>query len=274
MTVARPATPASDADTSLARRIEALSPWFHDMQLGPFQTAPDHFLYDYPASKWRRIAPFVPDDLRGRTVLDIGCNAGFYAIEMKRRGADRVVGIDEDERYLAQARLACEVTGCDVELRQLSVYDVARLGETFDIVLFMGVLYHLRHPLLALDLVRAHVARDMLLFQSLQRGAAQIAHLRQDYAFEDADHFHDPGYPRLHFVEREYAHDWTNWWIPNRACSEAMLRAAGFSIENRVPEDVYLCRAAEVPYGHLGEAAVYPATGQGDGQGERQGERR
>jgi tRNA (mo5U34)-methyltransferase len=267
MTVARPAAVA-DADARLAQRIEALSPWFHNMQLGPFWTAPDHFLYDYPASKWRRIAPFLPDDLRGRTVLDIGCNAGFYAIEMKRRGADRVVGIDEDERYLDQARLACEVTGCEIELRRLSVYDVGLLGETFDVVLFMGVLYHLRHPLLALDLVRAHVARDMLVFQSLQRGASEVAELRQDYAFEDTDHFHKPGYPRLHFVEREYAHDWTNWWIPNRACSEAMLRAAGFRIDERVPEDVCICRAAEVPYSHWKEAAVYPARRPERGQGD------
>ena len=254
----------------LAQRIEALSPWFQNMNLGGHWTAPDHFLHDYPASKWRRMAPFLPDDLTGRTVLDIGCNAGFYAIEMKRRGADRVVGIDEDERYLAQARLACEVTGCAVELQRLSVYDVARLGERFDIVLFMGVLYHLRHPLLALDLIHAHVSRDMLVFQSLQRGSAEIAELREDYGFEETDLFHNPGFPKLHFVEREYAHDWTNWWIPNRACAEAMLRAAGFVIETRVPDDVYICRRGEVPYSHWEEAAVYPARGTGD---KREGER-
>jgi ribosomal protein L11 methylase PrmA len=58
-----------------------------------------------------RFAHAVPEDLTGRTVLDIGCNAGFYAIEMKRRGAARVVGVDSDERYLDQARFAAEVTG-------------------------------------------------------------------------------------------------------------------------------------------------------------------
>ncbi len=255
--------PASD---DLARRIEALAPWFQNMNLGGQWTAPDHFLYDYPGSKWRRMAPFLPDDLSGRTVLDIGCNAGFYAIEMKRRGAERVVGIDEDGRYLAQARLACEVTGCPVELRQLSVYDVARLGERFDVVLFMGVLYHLRHPLLALDLIHAHVSRDMLVFQSLQRGSSEIPELRENYGFEETHQFHHPGFPRLHFVEREYAHDWTNWWIPNSACAEAMLRSAGFTIEKRVPEDVYVCRHGEVPFGQQMEAAVYPAR-------KREGER-
>ena len=272
MTKARSVELAPDPDASLSRRIEELSPWFHNMQLGPFWTAPDHFLHDYPASKWRRLAPFLPEDLTGRTVLDIGCNAGFYAIEMKRRGAERVVGIDEDERYLAQARLACEVTGCEVELRRLSVYDVALLGERFDIVLFLGVLYHLRHPLLALDLIHAHAARDMLVFQSLQRGSGEIAEPREDYDFEETDVFHNPGYPKLHFVEREYAHDWTNWWIPNRACSEAMLRAAGFTVETRVSEDACICRRGRVPYSQWDEAAVYPAGDRGEGE-KREGER-
>ncbi len=108
--------------------------------------------------KWQRFAHAIPPDLTGKTVLDIGCNGGFYSIEMKRRGAERVLGIDFDDDYLAQARFAAEVTGLDIEFRKLSVYDVGALGERFDIVLFMGVLYHLRHPLLALDLIREHVA--------------------------------------------------------------------------------------------------------------------
>ncbi len=100
------------------------------------------------------------------SVLDIGCNAGFYSLEMKRRGAARVLGIDTDERYLRQARFAAEVTGLEVEFARLPVWDVAALGERFDLVIFMGVLYHLRHPLLALDLIHEHVAKDLLLFQS------------------------------------------------------------------------------------------------------------
>ena len=101
-------------------------------------------------------------------MLDIGCNAGFYAMEMKRRGAARVVAIDSDERYLDQARLVAETLGHgDVEFAKLDVYDVAKLGERFDLVIFMGVLYHLRHSLLALDLIREHVAGDLMLFQTM-----------------------------------------------------------------------------------------------------------
>ncbi|MFL6785169.1 MAG: DUF1698 domain-containing protein, partial [Sphingomicrobium sp.] len=99
--------------SNLKERVAALSPWFHNIDLGGVWTAPDHFLGDYPGDKFRRFAPHLPDDLSGRTVLDIGCNAGFYSIEMKRRGAQRVLGIDSDERYLAQARFATKTLGFD-----------------------------------------------------------------------------------------------------------------------------------------------------------------
>src|SRR5204863_6586284 len=108
---------------------------------------------------------------------------GFYSLEMKRRGADRVVGVDSDVRYLAQARLASEVEGLDVEYRQLSVYQLAELGERFDVVLFMGVLYHLRHPLLALDLLHQHVVKDLLVCQSMLRGSRQLSPVAEDYPF-------------------------------------------------------------------------------------------
>ena len=238
-------------------RVRALGDWFHNLDLQGVRTAPEHFLGDYPREFWRAIENTVPWDLRGKTALDVGCNAGFFSIEMKRRGADRVVGIDSDPRYLAQARLASEITGADIELRQLDVYDVAKLEEKFDVVLFLGVLYHLRHPLLALDLLRQHVTRDLLLVQTLLRGSlAPPREWENDYPFEETEVFEDPRWPKMHFVEHEYAHDWTNWWIPDRACAAAMLRSAGFAIEDNPMPQVFVCRAAELP---TGSGAVYPA---------------
>jgi tRNA (mo5U34)-methyltransferase len=237
-------------------RVAALGPWFHNLDLNGVRTAPQHFLGDYPAVKWRRFAAAIAPDLSGCSVLDIGCNAGFYAIEMKRRGAARVVGIDSDEGYLSQARFAAKVSDCDIEFHRLSVYDVAALGERFDIVLFMGVLYHLRHPLLALDLIHAHAARDLLVFQSMQRGSDDVDAVASDYGFQETEHFESRGYPRLHFVEHEYAGDWTNWWIPNRACTEAMLRSAGFAITTHPEPEVYICRRVGAP---RGAEPVYPA---------------
>jgi tRNA (mo5U34)-methyltransferase len=231
--------------SDLQSRITALGPWFHNFDLDGIETAPEHFLGDFPRCKWRDLADALPADLAGWTVLDIGCNAGFYALEMKRRGADRVVAIDSDPRYLNQAALAMEVTGLSIELRQMSVYSLADLRCRFDLVLFMGVLYHLRHPLLALDLIRTHVVEQLMVCQSLQRGERRIASMALDYPFEETAIFRDEAAPRMQFVEHSFAGDPTNWWIPNIACMEAMLRSAGFHIEGRRGEDIYLCRCGE-----------------------------
>lgn len=231
----------------IAARIQSLGPWFHNIELGGVATAPEHYLGDYPGNKWRQFNHALPVDLSGASVLDIGCNAGFYASEMKRRGAERVLGIDFDQDYLDQAEFAAEVNGLDIEFRKLSVYEVASLQERFDIVLFLGVLYHLRHPLLALDLIRAHVVNDLFVFQSMQRGDPAVEPVAPDYGFFDKVPFDAPGYPRLHFIESAFAGDPTNWWVPNRACVEAMLRASGFSIASHPEEEVYVCRAAVAP---------------------------
>jgi len=227
-------------------RIAELGEWFHNMSLRGVMTAPNHFLGDYPSQKWRRFEHAVPADLRGKTVLDIGCNAGFYSIEMKRRGAARVVGIDSDERYLAQARFAASVLGAEIEFKNLSVYQVAELGERFDVVIFMGVLYHLRHPLLALDMLHRHVARDLVIFQSMLRGDASTEPFDADYPFWETGIFERPAYPKMFFVEKSYSHDPTNWWIPNAACAAAMLRNSGFLILDQPEPEVFVCRRREL----------------------------
>ncbi len=232
---------------NVAERIRELGPWFHNLRLHGIETAPDHFLGDYPSLHWSTFAHVLPDDLRGRSVLDVGCNAGFFAIQMKQRGAGRVVGIDSDDRYLAQARFAAELSGADIEFRRMTVYQAGALRERFDIVLFLGVLYHLRHPLLALDLLHEHVVGDQLLFQSMLRGTPEVASLDEDYPFSERDLFDLPGFPKLHFIEKRYAGDCTNWWVPNRAGAEAMLRSSGFDIVAHPAPEVFLCRRVDLP---------------------------
>jgi tRNA (mo5U34)-methyltransferase len=244
----------------IRQRVDALGPWFHNLDLKGVPTAPSHFLGDYPNVKWRRFSGIIPDRLDGKTVLDIGCNAGFYAMEMKRRGAERVLGLDTDDEYLEQARFAAEVNGLRIEFRKMSAYDVGQLREKFDLVIFMGVLYHLRHPLLALDLIHEHVAGDLLLFQSMQRGDSRVDPVDKNYDFWTTDQFDSPGYPKLHFIENKYADDPTNWWVPNRACAEAMLRSAGFAIAAHPEEEVYLCKRVTRPQA---EGPVYPSRETG-----------
>jgi tRNA (mo5U34)-methyltransferase len=123
----------------------------------------------------------------------------------------------------------------------------------------MGVLYHLRHPLLALDLIHEHVAKDLLVFQSMQRGSSEAMPVDENYTFWQTDHFDDPRYPKMHFIEHRYADDPTNWWAPNSACVEAMLRSAGFEIVQHPETEVYICRRVDAP---PGAGAVYPAQGR------------
>lgn len=236
---------ASLTNAEIEQRIVELGPWFHNLSLKGHPTAPHHFLGDYPSFKWRNFEAAIPRDLTGMTVLDIGCNGGFYSLEMKRRGADRVVGIDHDDGYLAQARFAAEVSELDIEFRQLSVYDVPQLQEKFDLVFFMGVFYHLRYPLLALDLLRQHVVKDWFVFQSMLRGSRTVADVAPDHSFTEIAMFDRPGFPKMHFLEHSYSSDPTNWWVPNRACAEAVLRSAGFSIHAMPEAEVFICRADE-----------------------------
>ena len=229
------------AQEELRKRIEDLAPWFHNIEIAGIETAPDHMLGDHPRRKWLQFSHLLPDDLEGRSVLDIGCNAGFFTLEMKRRGAGRILAIDHDPRYLAQAELVFDAFNIDAELRQLSIYDVGMIGERFDLVLFMGVFYHLRHPLLALDLIHEHVADDLMLFQTLQRGSPTQISLPENLDFSVSEPFDDPGFPRMSFIENRYAGDPTNWFIPNQSGTEAMLRSAGFGIRAHAKPDVYLC---------------------------------
>ena len=235
-----PASPRSLDREYLTRRVEELGEWFHNLDLNGVPTAPNHFLGDFPSIKWKHIEPAIPRDLTGATVLDIGCNGGFYSIEMKRRGAQRVLGIDVDERYLNQARFAADTLGFEIELARRSVYEVDSLAGKFDFVLFMGVLYHLRYPLYALDKVVQKVG-GKLVFQTMIRGSEETREWEKNYQFWDKKMFADPRFPCMYFIEHRYANDPTNWWIPNRAAAEAMLRSAGMKIVAHPEEETWIC---------------------------------
>src|SRR5215470_18719926 len=183
----------------MARRISELGEWFHNLDLNGVPTAPAHFLGDYPKIKWMQIAAEIPADLSGKSVLDIGCNAGFYCLEFKKRGASRVLGLDVDERYLCQARFAAQVLGLDVEFAKCSVYDVDTIAGQFDYVLFMGVFYHLRYPLFALDKVIKKVG-GRLVFQSMVRGSEETRAWQDDYHFWNKQVFSDPRFPCMYFI--------------------------------------------------------------------------
>ncbi len=139
---------------------------------------------------------------------------------------------------------------------------MAQLGERFDLVIFMGVFYHLRYPLLALDLIHEHVARDLVVVQSMLRGSDGVMQVEDNYPFSERKIFDEPTYPKMHFVENLYANDPTNWWVPNRACLEAMIRSSGFEIVAHPEQEVFVCKYR--PFPPEGSQAAYAAKGAHD----------
>jgi tRNA (mo5U34)-methyltransferase len=242
------------------REIAELAPWFHNLHLpGGVRTAPDHPLGDFPAFKWAQIAPALPEVLTGWRALDIGCNAGFYSFELAKRGAN-VLGIDTDEHYLRQAWWASKrlLMPGSVDFRRLGVYDLPQLDARFDLILFMGLLYHLRHPLLALDLV-ASKARRLVVLQTLTMPGDDEFGVPANLPIDRREELLEPGWPKLAFIEHRVADDPTNWWAPSHAGVVAMARSAGLEVVGRPGHEIYVFR----PHGLPADAAAELAAAVG-----------
>lgn len=194
----------------LAQRAAALR-WYHTIDLG--RGVVTKGIDDTPL----RLARLdLPASLAGLTVLDIGAWDGFFSFECERRGAARVVAADwyswrgdgwgtKAGFELARLALGSRVEDVEIDVMELSP---ERIG-MFDLVLFLGVFYHLRHPLLALERI-ASVARETLILETV---VDMVGCRRPAMAF----------YPG-----RELNGDPTNWWGPNIAALEGMLRDVGF----------------------------------------------
>lgn len=199
--------------------------WYHTIDLG--QGLVTAGVDDSP---YRLARLDLPSSLAGRSVLDIGAWDGFFSFEAERRGAARVLAADWYSWHgpgwgtKAGFELARTILGSRVEDVDIDVMDLSpeRVG-TFDVVLFLGVLYHLPHPLLALERI-ASVTRGLLILETV---VDLIGIRRPAMAF----------YP-----ERQLNNDPTNWWGPNAPAVDAMLRAVGFSSARAVtpqPSAVY-----------------------------------
>lgn len=200
----------------LRAQVEQL-PWYHVLELPGGVVTPG---VDDPSDRLPLLG--LPDDLSGLAVLDIGAWDGYFSFECERRGAARVVAADwfawreaerGSKRSFELARRALDSRVEDVEIR---VEDLSpeRIG-TFDLVLFVGVLYHLRDPLLALDAVASVTAGRLILETHVdlalrRRPAAAL------------------------YAGGELRGDHTNWWGPNPAAVEGMLRASGFDDVEKV----------------------------------------
>jgi tRNA (mo5U34)-methyltransferase len=124
----------------------------------------------------------------------------------------------------------------------MQVYSLARVERTFDLILFMGVFYHLRYPQLALDLVAGKVGR-LLVFQTMIMPGEEIFDPAPDSlgVSRNLDLLREPGWPKMAFIEHSIDKDPTNWWIPNHAGVAAMLRSSGLRVITRPGHEIYLC---------------------------------
>jgi tRNA (mo5U34)-methyltransferase len=238
MTLKRPTSPLG-----IKRRVAKLGPWFHNIELDGVQTNPAR--PDYPMSRWRLLEPYVPEDLTGKTVLDLSCNSGFFSIMMKQRGAKYVLGIDVPP-IIEQAKLVTEVLDVDIDLRAQNVYSFVLTNEVkFDYVLFLGLFYHLRHPLLVLDRV-AELTKERMFFQTQIRGRTPVEGSLE--GLSDRLIFDHPDFPRLSFIEGSYGGDrGTNWFFPNESGILAMLRSAGFRNIVNITSSGDRCFVADPP---------------------------
>jgi tRNA (mo5U34)-methyltransferase len=224
----------------MVERIEKLGPWFHNYELdsgvwtNPHGNGPG---FDYPGRRWPVVSPLLPE-LDGKTCLDVGCSSGFFSLKLKELGAREVLGVDDGEqrRAIEQAKFAAEQLKLSVDFEERSIYQLRDLNRTFDLVVCLGVFYHLRHPLLALEQLRAACRGTLILQTITTRHNGQIVKFspsREDVSLRDPVMEH-PSFPTLRFIEGSLNGDSSCWFVPNPEAVESMLRACRFSVDEIV----------------------------------------
>ena len=213
--------------------LRILEPWFHRIDLGDgIFTKTESVMgepVDHPRETWEVIQRCLPADLAGKSVLDVGCNGGFYCVEAKRRGARRVLGVDGQRQHVRQALFVRKVLGLDLEFRRFSVYDLhpEKIG-AFDITLALGLVYHLKHLVLGLERLY-DVTNEMLIVetaiippeQTPESFVQQLGEIRQTL------------HP-LSFAENppEAKEQVYNWFLPSPEALRALLLNTGFAQVN------------------------------------------
>ena len=250
--------------TDLQARIDAIPYWYHRIELPDGLVTPGWAPLNAPSYR-------VPEDLTGKRVLDVGAWDGFWTFEALKRGASEVVAIDDFSDFLGKpdrvaqrswtsfdlCRDAFGYGGARCRRLERSVYDVSEeeLGR-FDVVLFFGAIYHLRHPLLALDRLSAICDGEIFLESAIL----------DDYSPYRGGLGH--GYPNNELVaefypKSELGRNDTNWWVPTLLAMVHIVHAAGFEdvagwkLTDK-PQEVPHCRG----FAHGSKSAAAPATSE------------
>jgi tRNA (mo5U34)-methyltransferase len=252
---------------AVEQRVQELGWWYHHFELpsGVWTGDGQPPAYD-PAERWALIAPHLPDDVNGKSVLDVGGNSGYFSVQMKLRGAARCVMVEPVVQFVDQARFVFSQFGVQVETvnEDVHVYCLTTT-ERFDYVLFLGLFYHLKYPVLVLDRL-AEMTRERMFFQSHVQGPpAELAAERGPVLDAGRDDLTSDGFPRMAIIEGAYLGDLSNWWIPNYEAVEPLARSAGLRIVARPHPEMLVAD----PERYLGKARygrlVFPRYGTAGG---------
>jgi tRNA (mo5U34)-methyltransferase len=203
--------PTAEEAIAFAARTDFV--WHQRFELAPGVSTPGVSDVD-----WLLDNAGVPTDLTGLSVLDIGTTNGGAAFMAERRGAQRVVAVDVKNSSWYGFDAAARLLESDVEYVRASVYELSSAleGDRFDLVLFFGVLYHLRHPLLALDNVRAVAGGEILLETAVGDVALGAAAALPVARFHRLDDLNGDG---------------SNWFTPSVRCLLEWCGSCGFDAE-------------------------------------------
>ena len=204
--------------------------WFHSIEIEPGLVTPGRI----SLSHLRLMLDYLnfPESFEGLTVLDIGAWDGFFSFEAERRGAKRVVALDLDPPEHTGLGVAKELLQSRVEFIQGSVYELSpEIHGTFDVVFFLGVFYHLRYPLLALDRIR-EVTKQYVLLETCCMDNGLVLADRTSIPLADVDRrlTEIPLY-RFYRYDELNPGDFSNCFSPNRRAVEDALWTAGFRPE-------------------------------------------
>jgi len=226
----------TETHEEVAKQMQALGWWYQHFQFPNGVRTGNGKEPGYDAeARWKFVEPYVPTDLTGKTVLDLGGNAGFFSVQMKLRGARKCTLVDPFVEFLKQAQFAARQFGVKLKLVNDDAHTYClTTEERFDYVIFLGLLYHLKYPGIVLDRL-AEMTRERIFIQSDVVGVIPKDHLEEShYAAPQEDvSLEDPLSPRLSFIENLYNSDPTNWWLPNFTALAAMVRSAGLRILSR-----------------------------------------
>lgn len=247
-----PAPANVKSSTQVEKEVWELGWWYQDFELpNGVRTGSGKEPSYRPQERWALIKPFVPEDLSGKTVLDVGGNAGFFSIQMKLRSAASCVLVEPYEEFAAQAKYAAGEFGAELEVVNEDVHTFClTTEERFDYVLFLGLFYHLKYPVIVLDRL-AEMAKERIFFHSYSVGPDDADAARESSSRDADDSQIDTvAFPAMKFIEQRYNGDPTNWWFPNHGSLEPLLRSAGLKVVAR-PHKQLLVAKPEKPLGKV-----------------------